>query len=220
MKTTLLILLAGLVCLGACQQKPKLPDTLPFQVAKAYGFENFDQIKAISYTWNVQRDSVTTVSRQWKWNIQDSTVYYSGADTSFTYSLIADSLPKQDGAFINDKYWAMMPFQLAWDSGYTHEATENVATPIKGSNSTKLTIVYNSGEPKAPGMGYTPGDAYDLYLDENKMILEWTFRKGNAPEGRTWTWENVGQFGPIKLAQDHLGSDGNRFIWLSDVKVE
>ncbi len=220
MKISILGLLSILVLAAACQQKPQLPDTLPFQVAKAYGFENFDQIKSISYTWNVQRDSVNVVSRIWKWNVKDSTVFYSGADTSFTYSLVSDSLPKQDGVFINDKYWAMMPFQLAWDTGYTYEVKENVASPLKASNSTKLTIVYNSGEPKTPGLGYTPGDAYDLYLDENKMILEWTFRRGNGPEGRTWTWENVEQFGPIKLAKDHMGQDGNRFIWLSDVTVE
>lgn len=215
-----LLIFALVASMSACQQKPELPDTLPFQVAKAYGFENFDQINSIAYTWNVQRDSVNVVSRDWKWNIKDSTVYYSGPDTTFTYSLTADSLPKQDGAFINDKYWAMMPFQLAWDSGYTYETAENVPSPLKGTNSTKLTIVYNSGEPKTPGMGYTPGDAYDLYIDENKMILEWTFRRGNGAEGRTWTWENVQQFGPIKLAQDHMGQDGNRFIWLTNVKVE
>lgn len=215
-----LYLVLALIAVHACQQKPQLPDTLPFKVAKAYGIENFDQVNSIAYTWNVQRDSVNVVSRDWKWNVKDSTVYYSGPDTTFTYSLTADSLPKQDGAFINDKYWAMMPFQLAWDSGYTHEITENVPSPLKGTNSTKLTIIYNSGEPKSPGMGYTPGDAYDLYLDENHMILEWTFRRGNGAEGRTWTWENVNQFAPIKLAQDHMGPDGKRFIWLSNVKVE
>lgn len=209
-----LFILASLVTASACQQKPELPDTLPFKVAKAYGIENFDQVNSIAYTWNVQRDSVNVISRDWKWNIKDSTVYYSGPDTTFTYSLAADSLPKQDGAFINDKYWAMMPFQLAWDSGYSTEITENVASPIKGTNSTKLTVVYS-----ADG-GYTPGDAYDLYIDENNMILEWTFRRGNGAEGRTWTWENVAQFGPLKLAQDHMGQDGKRFIWLTNVKVE
>lgn len=107
-----------------------------------------------------------------------------------------------------------MPFQLAWDSGYTTEITENIPSPIKGTNSTKLTVIYSSEG------GYTPGDAYDLYIDENNMILEWTFRRGNGAEGRTWTWENIGQFGPIKLAQDHMGQDGQRFIWLTNVKVE
>ena len=199
---------------ASCQQKDPLPETLPMRVAKAYGFENWDQIKSIGYTWNVQRDSATVVSRTWKWNIQDSTVSYSGADTSFTYSLVADSLPKQDGAFINDKYWAMMPFQLAWDKGYTYEVLENATSPIQGLPSTKLSILYG-----AEG-GYTPGDAYDLYLNQEHQILEWTFRKGNAPEGRTWTWEKAAAFGPIQLSLEHKDATGKRFIWLTDVTVE
>jgi hypothetical protein len=215
-----LFLLCLLWLISSCEQKTEMPETLPFKVAKAYGFENFDQINSIAYTWNVQRDSINVLSRDWKWNIKDSTVYYSGPDTTFTYSLTADSLPKLDGAFINDKYWFMMPFQLAWDKGYTYETLENVPSPLGQKNSTKLTIIYKSGEPTSPEMGYTPGDAYDLYLDENNMILEWTFRRGNGTEGRTWTWENVEQFGSIKLAKDHMGPDGNRFIWFTDIKVD
>ena len=88
-----LFILASLVTASACQQKPELPDTLPFKVAKAYGIENFDQINSIAYTWNVQRDSVNVISRDWKWNIKDRTVYYADADTSYTYSL---DLPKEE----------------------------------------------------------------------------------------------------------------------------
>ena len=184
------------------------------QVAKAYGFENFEDLKSIGYTWNVQRDSVTIASRTWKWNIQDSTVSFADADTSFTYSLTADSLPEKDGAFINDKYWAMMPFQLAWDTGYTYEVLENATSPIQGLPSTKLSILYG-----AEG-GYTPGDAYDLYLNQEHQILEWTFRKGNAPEGRTWTWEKAVAFGRIQLSLEHKDATGKRFIWLTEVTVE
>lgn len=213
-------LFSSLVLISACQQKPEMPDTLPFQVAKAYGIENFDKVNSIAYTWNVQRDSVNVLSRDWKWNVKDNTVYYSGPDTTFTYSLAADSLPTQDGGFINDKYWAMMPFQLAWDSGYTFETVENVPSPIKGANSTKLTIVYQPGEPKSPDMGYTPGDAYDLYLDENRMITEWVFRRGNGTEGRPVTWETVETHGPLKFVTEHFNAEGNRTLWISNIKVE
>jgi hypothetical protein len=201
--------------LVACQPKETTPDTLPMKVAMAYGFDKFDEVKSIAYTWNVQVDSARVLSRDWKWNINDRTVYYSGPDTSYTYSLDmpSDSLPTADKGFINDKYWMMMPFQLAWDSGYTYESEENVASPIAGKNSTKLTIVY-SGED-----GYTPGDAYDLYLDENNMILEWVFRRGNGPDGRPTTWENVQQFGPIKLATDHANAAGQKFIWFTNISV-
>jgi hypothetical protein len=136
-----LFLLSFIWMISSCEQKTEMPDTLPLKVAKAYGFENFDKVNSIAYTWNVQRDSVNVVTRDWKWNIKENTVYYSGADTTFTYSLASDSLPKQDGGFINDKYWLMFPFQLAWDTGYTYETVENVPAPISGANTTKLTFL-------------------------------------------------------------------------------
>ncbi|MEB2775685.1 hypothetical protein SYJ56_10235 [Algoriphagus sp. D3-2-R+10] len=214
MKNIAFILLV--VCaLQACQPKETMPDTLPMKVAMAYGFDKFDEVNSIAYTWNVQRDSVNVMTRDWKWNIKDRTVYYATSDTSYTYSLDmpADSLPDADKGFINDKYWMMFPFQLAWDSGYEYETEENVPTPIAGTNSTKLTIVYNGAD------GYTPGDAYDLYLDENNMILEWVFRRGNGPDGRPTTWEDVEQFGPIKLATTHANQAGEKFIWFSNISV-
>lgn len=217
---TLLVLLSSLCLASACTPKDEIPDTLPFQVAKAYGIENIEKINSIAYTWNVQRDSVTVFSRDWKWNIKDSTVYYSGEDTTLTYSLNADSLPPQDKGFINDKYWLMFPFQLAWDSEYTYEVVENVNSPLKGTPSTKLTILYNSGEPAALGMGYTPGDAYDLYLDENHKILEWTHRRENGSEGRSMTWENEENFGPLSFATTHANMEGKRTLWFTNIKVE
>ncbi|WPR75478.1 hypothetical protein [Algoriphagus sp. NG3] len=204
------------VCiLQACQPKETTPDTLPMKVAMAYGFDNFDKVSSISYTWNVQRDSVNVMTRDWKWNVKNRTVYYATADTSYTYSLDlpSDSLPDADKGFINDKYWMMFPFQLAWDAGYEYETEENVPTPIAGTNSTKLTIVYNAAD------GYTPGDAYDLYLDDNHMILEWVFRRENGPDGRPTTWEDVEQFGPIKLATSHSNQTGQKIIWFTNISV-
>ena len=211
-KITLIV--CAVLAYASCQQKEVVEDTLPMKVAKAYGFDNFDQVNSIAYTWNVQRDSINVFTRDWKWNLRENTVYYSGPDTTMTYSLDADSLPPVDRGFINDKYWMMYPFQLAWDTGYTWDSEENVASPIGGTNATKLTIVYNSED------GYTPGDAYDLYLDENYKSLEWTFRKGNGLDGRTWTWENEQSFGPITMATDHKGQDGQRVIWFTNVKVD
>jgi hypothetical protein len=186
------------------------------KVAKAYGFENFSKINSIAYTWNVQVDSATVSTRDWKWNIKDKTVYFSNPDTSYTYSLSlpADSLPPADKGFVNDKYWLMYPFQLAWDTGYTFETEENVPAPISGQNTTKLTILYDSQA------GYTPGDAYDLFLDEDLKITEWVFRRGNAPTGRSITWENELEFNGIKLATEHKNDAGTKFIWFTNIKVD
>jgi hypothetical protein len=191
-------------------------DSLPMKVAKAYGFDNFDKLTSIAYTWNVQVNPETVRSRDWKWNIKERTVYYSGSDTSFTYSLDLpkEELPTIDGGFINDKYWLMFPFQLVWDTGYTYVVMEDINAPISGEKCTQLTIVYNDAD------GYTPGDAYDLYLDDNFMIKEWVFRKGNGVEGRPITWENEKEFKGVKFATEHNNADGITFIWFTDIKVE
>jgi hypothetical protein len=216
------ILLLALSLGFACSSKTEYPDTLPMKVALAYGYEDFDDLNSISYTWNVRRDSATVITRDWKWNIKERTVYYATADTSYTYSLDmpSDSLPVADKGFINDKYWLLFPFQLAWDKGYTFETKENVTAPISGKNTTLLTIVYDAVEQDPKVTGYTPGDAYDLYLDENNMILEWVFRRENGTEGRATTWEDVRDFGPIKIATSHANDKGEKFIWFSNVSVD
>jgi hypothetical protein len=198
-------------CLSCSQPEEK---TLPMQVAQAYGIENFDKLNSIAYTWNVQvGPDVRT--RDWKWNIKDRTVYYADSDTSYTYSLDLpkEKMPKADAGFINDKYWLMYPFQLAWDSGYTYDVEEEANAPISGDKSTKLTIVYNDED------GYTPGDAYDLYLDSNKMIKEWVFRKGNGDEGRPFTWEAEKDFNGVTFATEHKNADGVKFIWFTNIEV-
>ena len=214
MKNLALIILLGTLLI-ACQPKETATDTLPMKVAMAYGFDQFDKVNSIAYTWNVQVDSARVMTRDWKWNIRERTVDYATADTSYTYSLDSpnEEMPDADKGFINDKYWLMYPFQLAWDSGYEYETEENVSSPLAGENSTKLTIVYNSVD------GYTPGDAYDLYLDRNNMIIEWVFRRGNGAEGRPFTWENVEQFGPIKMATAHANAEGQKFIWFTNISV-
>ncbi|EON76167.1 hypothetical protein ADIS_3295 [Lunatimonas lonarensis] len=189
--------------------------SLPLQVADAYGFQNLENIAEISYTWNVRRDSVTVVSRDWRWNRVKGEVHYAGPDTTVTY-LLAEKTPELDAIdqrFINDKYWLMFPFQLAWDSGYRYEVAENLSSPIQKIPATKLSIIYNDSD------GYTPGDAYDLYLNDDLQIVEWVFRRGNGPEGRAVTWDNIQNFEGIMLTLDHKNDAGMQSLWFTNVKV-
>ncbi|WP_194976615.1 hypothetical protein [Aquiflexum lacus] len=213
MKNFCYIILA-LLLITSCDPKEEV--SLPMKVAKAYGFDNFDKINSIAYTWNVQANPETVRTRDWKWNIKERTVYYADADTSFTYSLdlTKEELPTIDGGFINDKYWLMFPFQLVWDTGYSYTILENVSAPISGQKTTQLTILYNQED------GYTPGDAYDLFLDENHMIKEWVFRRGNGLEGRPITWENEQDFKGVKFATEHKNEEGIKFIWFSNIQVD
>lgn len=200
-------------CAGSENEEEK---SLPMKVAEAYGFDQMDQVESIRYTWNVRVDSVTVRSRSWEWSLLSNTVRYADSDTAVTYSLSENgsSLEDIDSRFVNDKYWLLFPFQLAWDTGYEFEVIPDQTAPISGDNGTKLTVVYNDTD------GYTPGDAYDLYLSEDHMIKEWVFRRGNGEDGRAMTWENVQDFGGVKIAMDHKDEHGNTVLWFSDVVVE
>lgn len=215
MKHSLQILsICATALLLACST-PQKELTTPQKVAEAYGYDNFDKVNSIAYTWNVQAGDIVR-TRDWKWNIKDRTVYYADADTSYTYSLDLpkEELPKADAGFINDKYWLMYPFHLIWDTGYTYEESHDAAAPISGKNSIKLSIVYNNID------GYTPGDAYDLYLNEAYMIQEWVFRKGNSPEGRAFTWEAETTIDGVTFATEHFNADRMKFIWFTDIIID
>lgn len=213
MKTSYLIL--ALLCAACSTATRETADSLPHKVASAYGFEHFEEVDEIRYTWNVRVDSATVRSRSWIWKPSAGEVQYVGADTSLSYFLSDkdSSLNAIDSRFINDKYWLLFPFQLAWDTGYDYEVSEGEQAPISGASATKLTIVYNNED------GYTPGDAYDLYLDDQYQIKEWVFRRGNGPSGRAMTWENVKDFQGLKITLDHRDEQGNLALWFSDVEV-
>ena len=210
--------LVALFCFASACGSPgdQNENDLPLQVAKAYGFENIDGVKSLQYTWNVRVDSQTVRSRSWNWDLESGQVGYSDPDTSLTYdpSQKDSVLAEIDRRFINDKYWLLFPFQLAWDTGYQWESFPDQTAPIGGDPCTKLTIVYGSEE------GYTPGDAYDLFLDGDNIIKEWVFRRGNGATGRAMTWENEQVLNGIKIAMDHKDKEGNNVLWFSDVVVE
>lgn len=110
-----------------------------------------------------------------------------------------------DKKFINDRYWILAPFNLIWDSkNFTYTLEESQKAPIAGTLMQKLTIVYGSAG------GYTPGDAYDFYFNEDFILREWVFRKQNqADPSLTTTWENYTSVGGLKLALDHKKADGS-----------
>jgi hypothetical protein len=68
--------------------------------------------------------------------------------------------------------------------------------------------------------GYTPGDAYDLFLDEGGRMVAWVFRKGGAPEpSLATTFEDWTRVGPLQIAADHRTADGSLRIRFADLGV-
>lgn len=185
-------------------------------IANANGYENWNNISEIAFTFNVDRGA-NHFERSWSWKPKSNEVsLISEKDTTSYNRSQMDSLHlKTDAAFINDKYWLLAPFQLVWDKGIIMTEEQNALAPISKDTLHQLTIVYPDQG------GYTPGDAYDFFYDENHKIREWNYRKSNAqtPTMST-TWEDYQSFNGIEIATTHRDSTGNFKLYFTNISVK
>jgi len=193
------------------------------RLARAYGVEGWERVEELRYTFNI-RAGEREVRRSWIWRVKDRTVTFrdeiSGGQP-FTYALdeVGDNPPEElkniDHRFINDRYWLLFALHVAWDTVATVTVAEGETLPIGEGTATKVTVQY----PKEGG--YTPGDAYDIFVDPDMRVLQWVFRKGGQAEpSLATTWEDQRRFGPLLIATRHRSGDGSFEMWFSGVEVE
>lgn len=192
--------------------------SLPNEVAEAYGFSKFDQVKSIAFTFHAQKGA-KQVSRNWKWYPHDKRVEHHLPDGLVTYNQEANLSKEEkelDAKFINDSFWLLFPYYLNWNrDSYMTFVQKEAQSPIKNQKTKALTITFNDKD------GYTPGDAYDLYLSEKNEILEWTYRKGGQKEAtKSTTWEGIKDFSGVKLSTDHHTADGEFRLWFDKIEIE
>ena len=212
MKKFILILFA--ICLNvSCKQEKNTPPeikplTVAQKIANAHGFENWKHVSEITFTF--------AGNRNWLWKPKTNDITLTTSKDTIRYNRNSmDSIAmKADRGFINDKFWLLIPFQLIWDEGITISEVTKVKAPISKTETNKITLAYsNEG-------GYTPGDAYDIYFDDDYIIKEWGFRKGNQEEaGLINTFENYKDFNGIKIALDHKKGEGDWSLPFTNVKV-
>jgi hypothetical protein len=233
MKRSIVNLMLGMMAIGlitaGCRASLKtesapLADTAE-HIARAYGIDQFEKIDAVRYTFNVKIKS-RQIRRAWVWEPDSDRITYSGQKKggekiSRTYlrSRINAGAPEDlvgiDRRFINDQYWLLFPFHLKWDSDIRLTFETQQPLPIPPGKADRLVVQY------PPGVGYTPGDAYDLYLDPDYRIKQWVYRKAGAPTPtRAATWENHARVGPLVLSLDRQGPDGDFRVWFTDVAVK
>ncbi len=187
------------------------------KVASAYGIENYKNAKVITFTFNVKRDTTVTF-RSWKWNVVDNIITMTTTKETVTYkrdTIQSAAMKSVDQKFINDQYWLIFPFHLIWDTGTTLTTKDNQPSPISKKEQTVLTVQYNNKD------GYTPGDAYDLYLDNKFMITEWSYRKGGAEKpSLSTTWQDMQTMKGLNIATNHKSADGKFGIYFTGVTVK
>ena len=192
------------------------PKTTAELIAEAHGIDQWDQVSKIEFTFAVDRDTIKGSGRSWSWMPQAKSVSLITPEEVITYntSKVDSTVMAADRAFINDKFWLLIPFQLVWDKGANISESTSAEAPISGTTLNQITITYpNQG-------GYTPGDAYDIYFDENYVIREWTFRRGNDPTPTlSTTFEDYEDFNGLKIATSHKRNGEEWNLKFRDVRV-
>lgn len=219
--TTLLVLI---LLLFSCKNNQTEIDTnhadkqalqINDMIAIAHGIEHWQKVDEIKFTFNVLRgDSHSERSWIWKPKTDDVTLIRNNDTTSYNRNQLDSISLNADKAFINDKYWLLAPFNLVWDEGISFSLDENSRTPISARPAQKLTIVYgNEG-------GYTPGDAYDFYFENDFIIKEWIFRKSNdSLPSLITTWENYEDFNGIKISTMRQTEDKTFRLLFTNIEV-
>jgi hypothetical protein len=213
--------LSLLMIFTSCKQNEEKKEpvkelTIAEKIANAHGYEKWNQVKTFEFTFGGKIEDSSS-GRSWVWNpkTNDIGLTTNGATTEYNRNNMDSITLKADRGFINDKFWALIPFQLIWDEGTTISEPEKATSPINQKDLNKIIITYsNQG-------GYTPGDAYDIYFDDDYIIREWSYRKGNTTEpSLSNTFENYSDYNGIKVAQDHKKAEGDWNLLVRNIKVE
>jgi len=216
-----IFLLSFLIIFSACKQSEEKKEepikelTVAEKIANAHGFENWDKVKTFAFTFGGSIDEPNS-GRAWVWNpkTNDIKLVRNGETTEYNRNSMDSIAIKADRGFINDKFWALIPFQLVWDEGITISEMKKFTSPVKQEELNRITITYSKKG------GYTPGDAYDIYFDDDYIIREWSFRRGNAPEPTiSNTFENYSDYNGLKIAQDHKRNSTDRNLLIRNIKV-
>lgn len=192
-------------------------ETILQKVANANGFQNWKNVEEIKFTFNVDRDT-THFERDWTWNPKTNDITAKSSEGTIRYNWAdMDSIAhKTNGGFINDKFWLLAPYQLAWDAdNITHSHIKEAEAPMRKTTMQKLTIVYgNEG-------GYTPGDAYDFYFGDDLIIQEWVFRRSNQAEpSMVTTFEDYKMINGLHIATMHKMAEGKFKLYFTGLEVK
>ena len=227
-------LVAALALLALSASAAPLPDSLAKLIAHRYGAAGFNRVKSIHYVFNVKHGD-KEVARTWTWFPKSDSVVYRGKDSAGltvqaswsrrnAFSMLSPPVRPLDKMFVNDQYWLLFPLHLVWDKGLRMESVD-MAESIAGGKSVsgktqdreiwRLTVAYPSEG------GYTPGDAYDLFVDSAGTVRRWAFRRGNTEKPTTETrWSDPAPMGPLRISLERPGMKPGFKLWFSDVRVE
>ena len=215
------ILIVGLAaCAGTSKESGDM--TTRMRIAEAYGFQYFGQIEKIQYTFNVKKGDKQT-SRFWIWEPKLDRVTFDGMNYQETITYLrqdpevgqTNKLKKIDAWFINDNYWLLFPYHIARETKLKVKDIGRQKLPLGDDKAGCVVVTFS-----ADG-GYSPGDIYELFLDENYRLKQWVYRRGGSEKPtRITTWETHRQVGPLTVSLNHRGEDDKFQVWFTNVGVK
>ena len=214
-------LIAGLAACAGTGKESR--DAAPRQrIAGSYGFQYFNRIEKIQYTFN-ERKGDKHARRFWIWEPKLDKVTFDGMDYKdpITYyrkdlqTNPSNTLKNIDAWFVNDNYWFLFPFHVALNTRTKVEEVDRKKLPMGDGDAACVVVTY-------PAQGEdTPGDVYELYLDENFRLTQWLYRRGGSETpAKISTWEDHRYLGPMLFSLNHRGDDGNFRVWFTQVGVK
>ncbi|TRZ41428.1 hypothetical protein [Robertkochia solimangrovi] len=196
-------------------KEPEKQLTVPEKIANANGITDWSKVKELHFTFNVERGS-THFERSWIWDptTDDVTMMMGDEKISYNRNEVDSTLVQTDQGFINDSYWLLAPYKLVWDEGMDYEPVVREPAPISNDSLNRLTITYVGDG------GYTPGDGYDFYYDDNYIIREWVYRENNTSAVcMMTTWEDYKNYHGLNLATMHQDDTGYFRLFFTDIEV-
>ncbi len=212
-----ILFLSALFALLSCDESNS-KKAISDQIAVANGMENFKKVGMLEFIFNVQRDSAKASNRHWQWFPKSNEVVFitdSGSTRFNRNDTATQELKKLNARFTNDEYWLLYPLHLGWDKGFELLDSNAKVAPISGKTLRKVTAKYNDKD------GFTPGDMYDVYVDENLRVHEWAYHDaGVAEPSLITTWEDYKDFNGLQIAQEHKSKDGKLRIWFTGIQIK
>ena len=196
----------GLV--GAAEDAAHLADA----VWKASGGENWSRVKAIDFTFVVEKAGTTLLSAEHHWDVvaQTDRVRWKGKDVTVN---LAEPGTDEDAKaayarWVNDSYWLLAPLKLK-DRG-VNLSVEGKKT-IDGAEREVLRLSFDK-------VGLTSDDNYRLYIDpKTNLVSSWDYMP-KPGESKHATWNGYQESGGLTLATDHE-MDGGVRIRIQNLKV-
>lgn len=219
---TVMMFIGITIFAGSCSNKSN-PDAL--KIAQTYGFDQFNQVEAIMFTYNLSNDS-TSIARHWIWNVKDNEIHYEGNDADgnmIDYSYVqgekGEARPELEAQinswFINDQYWLLYPYHLVWDKSAQITPVGTANLPIPPGKANELVVFYP--EESSP----MSGDTIKLFYDSSYQILQWVFYQAGPESSRlATTWDANSAVGPLMLSFERYNADSTFHVLYTGVAVK